>query len=237
MLNQVEFCGDIHDPENEFFGYTIKSPTDIDHYTDEDISNMIEYLDYNGVATFPLQMIINIINHLGGQHFWHEVNSYEDMDAYYSREMLEEMKECGFNYVARIRSAADNMDALKTLHKFVTLKMREYSIGDKNELQAVYFNYVEDFAKKHPALPRMNCSIIFSTVPIIAKDGDNILLPIVPEILKLKNLEKRSAELEEQRDQAAINYLTSNGMSMAEAQRAVESGKEAQYGNSTRRRG
>ena len=63
----------------------IKSPTDIDHYTDEDISNMIEYLDYNGVATFPLQMIINIINHLGGQHFWHEVNSYEDMDAYYEQ--------------------------------------------------------------------------------------------------------------------------------------------------------
>lgn len=29
MLNQVEFCGDIHDPENEFFGYTIKSPTDM----------------------------------------------------------------------------------------------------------------------------------------------------------------------------------------------------------------
>ena len=24
MLNQVEFCGDIHDPENEFFGYTDK---------------------------------------------------------------------------------------------------------------------------------------------------------------------------------------------------------------------
>ena len=103
-------------------------------------------------------------------------------------------------------------------------------------MHALSFNYVEEFAKKYPDLPRMNCSIIFSIIPIIAKDGDNILLPIAPEILKLKNLEKRSAELEKQRDQAAINYLTSNGMSKAEAQRAVESGKEAQYGNSARRR-
>lgn len=236
MLNQIEFTGDIHDPQCDFFGYIIRESTDPDPYTDEDIENMIEKLNRNRIAKFPLQCLINIIKHLGGKCYWHETTSADDIEAYYSREMLEEMRADGFLYVSRIRIAADKKDALLDLDAFMTRKMREYSIGDINEAQGIYFNFCEDLQRNSPGLPRMNNSIIFSDIPVFTKDNENLMLPIAAEIIKLRNLERRGIEMEKRRDAAAINFLTQNGLSMDEAIKAVEDGKIAQYGSTDHRR-
>lgn len=240
MVNNIYVKNNIHNSEDPYFGYKIVAPEEKDHYTDEDIKEMIESLDGqydqeehgDGLyhTEYPLQKMINIVMHKGGECYWRELLTKADIDLHYSREMLVEMLNNGFKYVGRIIGKANRI----VFYNYIEELSERYFIEDVSELyhsmveieEGTEFNWIDGYEK----LPKGNSSIFFSSVPIILNNGSHYLTPIGSAIAtidyfenKKENIvrEKERIEIEEEKEHvkhmAAINnrleaYFRSQGV-------------------------
>ena len=205
MINDYKYLGSIHDYDDKHFGYVVVDPDQDDPYTKDDIKVMINDLssDLDGglfYDEFPLQKMINVVLSLGGDCFWHETTDIEDMNVFFSKEMLEEMKEIGFKFVARIRTSGEEESRYTNqLIEFIQDKAKYYK-RDVDYIEHQFFDFVQYESSE---LPRINSSILFSTIPIISPEHEQLLKPIGGEIIKFSLMEQsRLVAVEKEKEMA-----------------------------------
>lgn len=217
-----------HDTKHVLFGTRIIEPNDPDPYTREELDKMKEDLVGASVedfiyspnkiipARYPLQELINLIKNEGGECFWHEGKSLQEIELYFGEEMLEEMRQSGLRYIARIRPCRVIEDCYRDCEEFLITKAASYQTS-KEYLEEQIFEYEEchpfylyskEARERAPDMinctpgslggPRLQASIIFSSIPI-AVGRYQLLKPILGELIKIDKWKKRAADQNHQK--------------------------------------
>lgn len=217
-----------HDIKHMLFGSRIIEPDEPDPYTQDELEKMKEDLLGTSVeefiytpdgivpARYPLQELINLIKSEGGECFWHEARTREDIELYFGEEMLEEMRQSGLLYFARIRPCRAITEYSQPCEEFIAAEAAYYHVP-KEVMEEQIFEYEEChpiylFSKEErnpdmkdcaPDLlggPRLRVSIIFSSIPIAA-GRYQLLKPVLGELIKMEKRKAAAVERVRQEEQ------------------------------------
>lgn len=220
---------DSRNPESDYYGSEIISPESDEPYTEKDIKHFKNFCTcdhseearngYAKVTPYPFHQIVNILAYEGKEFEYYLPESFSDIKAYLSTEMLLGLKDAGYNYV--VITSPQHAENLKSLCTFFSMLMDETGLG----AEAV-FNSVADYTtifcqeKDEDRDSRTPLAIIFSKEQLFDEEHQPLLQPIARKILQFKEFDElkqerieEESEKERARDEAIRSALMRAGAS------------------------